>query len=360
MITVYFLHGHAVAMHPAPNGSYYEARQQIYSCDVVVCDGKQFNLHDKRQIYAIPIPQYDEKVTDNDVANELGPTGYLEYILRMKASQYKNLGDDDLAYACLGQANKLMLYSDMGWPEKDYWRIVEWLEKDGRFGLAERWENWIHENVPTLADLTVENFRKTMERCKELGTGLIQFSWAGAQCGVVSKYQGRVYSIPGWKSKFPVLPTFIINTGCIIPQQACGSVYPFHLWNDPKLDTIYYKNKECPALRTSWRPFVDDRSVEEKQSYYDRMFKILEKEHKENNRRLYLRLRYAFPDLCPERLNTFYGWVKSKPDKYNEIINAAKNADLSIPVKEFQMPDDIEPPDPDSSYKGGRLRPFFL
>lgn len=360
MITVYFLRGHAVAMHPVPNTSYYESRQQLYSCDIAVCDGKPYDLHDKKQIYAIPVPQYDIKVTDNAVAAELGSTGYLEYILRMKASQYKNLGNDDLAYACLGQATKLMLYSDMGWPEKDFWRIVDWLEKDGRFELASRWEDWIYENVPTIDDIAAQNFFNAVKACKETGTGLIQLTWAGAQCGTVAKYQGRVYSLPGVKSKFPVLPDFIMKTGIVVPRQAGPSVYPFHLWNESDLDTINYKGESCHALRTSWRPFADDRSPEEKKNYRDRMMQILEREHKEKNRRLYIRLRYAFPELCPERLSTFYSWQRTHPDKYSKIVEAAKEKGLVCPIKEFVMPDNIEPLDPDPSYCGGRHKPLFL
>lgn len=365
MITVFFQNGHVVSLTPKFRSPLvdYDAinrlKTQVNSCDIIVSDGETFDLHDKSQIYSIPVPDYAAANTDHPVIKALGSTGYLEYVLRMKASQYKNLGEDDLAYACLGQASRLMLFSDMRWPEKEYWRIVDWLEKDGRFDLATKWEAWIHENVPTLSDWSKANFQKAIDDCAKTGTGLIQLSWNGAQCGTIAKYQGRVYSLPGYKSKFPVLPSFILYTACIVPGHSL-SAYPFHLWNDPDLDTIFYKGRECPALQTSWRPFVDDRSPAEKQNYYARMQEILEKEHKEKNRRLYIRLRYALPDLCPERLSTFYGWVKAKPDKYRQIVDAAESAGLGVPHKEFYLPDDIEPPDPDPNYRGGRIKPILF
>lgn len=363
VITVFFKNGRVVSMNPKFRGPltdmsvFDRMKQQIYSCNVVVSDGDTFDLRNKEQIYAIPIPDYAAANKNHPVSTALGTTGYLEYVLRMKASQYKNMGNDDLAYACLGQANKLMLFSDMRWPEKEYWRIVEWLEKDGRFKLAAKWEDWIHENVPTLLDWSVHNFRQAVDECVEDGTGLIELSWEGAQCGTVAKYQGRVYSIPGYKNKFPIIPAFILENGYITPQGTVKA-YPFHMWNDPDLDTINYKGENCPALKTSWRPFVDDRSPADKQNYYARMQEILEKEHKEKNRRLYIRLRYAFQDLCPERLSTFYGWTKTKPDRYQQIVDAAEAAGLDVPHQEFQMPDDLEPPDPDQSYRGGRTRPL--
>lgn len=357
--TVYFRNGHVISMRPYPITSYYEARQQIYGCDYIVSDGKKYDLGVKEQIYDIQIPNYESADQNNRVSIELGSTGYLEYVLRMKASQYKNLGNDDLAYACLGQATKLMLYSDMGWPEKEYWRIVDWLEKDGRFKLAAKWEDWIQKYVPTLADIAADRFFETVKTCQKIGTGLIQFSWEGARCGTVSKYQGRVYSLPGVRSNFPVLPDFIMETGIITPQQP-GSVYPFTLWNDPSLDRIYYKGTEQPALRTSWRSFVDDRSSEEKANYQKLQFDLLEKEHKEKNRRAYIRLQYAFPDLCPARLSTFYSWERTHPDKHNIIVKAAQEAGLVVPIKEFVMPKDIEPEDPDPSYCGGRKKPLVI
>ena len=55
MVTVYFLHGHVIAMHPAPEKTYYDSRQQIYDCDIIISDGKRYDLQDKSQIQLRPL-----------------------------------------------------------------------------------------------------------------------------------------------------------------------------------------------------------------------------------------------------------------------------------------------------------------
>ena len=359
MVTVLFRNGHVVGMSPKPVTSYYDSRSLIYDADRIWIDDQYYNLSDKEQIYSIPVPNYGEEV-NSAISNELGVTGYLEYILRMKASAHKNRGEDDLAYACLGQATKLMLYSDLGWREKDFWRIVEWLKRDGRLKYAAKWEAWIKEHVPTETDKTLDQFRQTVQACKKLGTDLVYISWSRAQSAAVSKYQGRVYTLTGKDKRFPILPDFIWETGCVVPPLGGCVSGPFIMWDEKSLDTIYYKGKDTPVLKASWRPFKDDRSQEEKEAFRKLQYERLLKEHRTRNSHLYDNIRTHLPVICPKSISTFYRWKTSKPEQYQLILDAAAERQIPIPHQEFKMPEVFEPADPDPSYNGGRRRPLFF
>lgn len=86
--TVLFLHGRCIGTFPPINGKYYDRRDIIYGANTIISDGKKYDLTNKESIYSIAIPSYD-RYRKNAVSEELGVTGYLEYVLKMRASGYK-------------------------------------------------------------------------------------------------------------------------------------------------------------------------------------------------------------------------------------------------------------------------------
>lgn len=99
-ITVYFEHGRVAELFPEPNQSYYDVRDKINAATDIVSDGIKYDLTDKQSIYSIAIPDYT-KVRNVPPSKELGPTGYLEYVLRMHAGFLWNAGDYQLSWLAL-------------------------------------------------------------------------------------------------------------------------------------------------------------------------------------------------------------------------------------------------------------------
>lgn len=142
-----FKGGHVVDVNPMPAGDIYDNRDIIYSADDIISDGVQYDLTDRNSIYSIEIPHFD-LFPSSQIAQNLGVTGCLDYVLRMRSGRYWNDGKYGLSTTCLGQATKLMLYSDVGWPKKDYYRIVNELIDLGRLKKAKEWEEWINKHIP--------------------------------------------------------------------------------------------------------------------------------------------------------------------------------------------------------------------
>lgn len=145
--TIRFTNGRVSSVSPMPAGDIYNNRDIIYSAHKIISDGIEYDLTNRASIYSIHIPDYSV-FSSNPISSNLGVTGCLDYVLRMRAGKYWNEGNYALATTCLGQATKLMKYSSIGWPKRDYYRIVNWLIDLGRLKKAKEWEKWIKKNIP--------------------------------------------------------------------------------------------------------------------------------------------------------------------------------------------------------------------
>lgn len=322
-----------------------ELREYIYNTRFIVSDGKKYDLEDRESVLSIEIPDY-LPVT----ASLESPTEYLEYILQRKASAISKENRKQ-AIILLSKSNQLMLYSTYKHDRETYYRIVNWLEQDLDFDLAERWKHWIEEHVQSLEEEAYERFQRTLETCQELGTDLVEIPWCGGMSAVVAKYQGRVYSISGTDKRFPPLPNFIMQQGFVEPP-FYGSIDPYFEFNG----TIYYKGKNVDAKRISWRKFKDDRSPEEIEAYQKRRKTQFEKEQSKRNLYAFNRLRAKFPELTPKSLSTIYRWRDSpKPqyrEKYDAIMRAVQEIGFEFPAKTLNRLPEFEDPEP--GYNGGK------
>lgn len=89
---------------------------------------------------------------------------------------------------------------------------------------------------------------------------LVEMSINPLCCGECSKYQGRIYSLTGRDHRFPKLPEVVIQTG-VLHKDCSHMVYNYTEGNEP----LYIKGN---IFEVSNRPFVDERSDEEKHEYY--------------------------------------------------------------------------------------------
>ena len=252
-VTVYYEHGQVVNILPEPNESYCQVRELINEATSIVSDGVPYDLTNRDSIYSIEIPKYTD-THQNHYAQDLGATGYLEYVLRMHAGILWRNGDYDLSLICLGKACQLMLYSPMIWQRKDYYRIVDENVELGRFKKAKEWKDWIEKYVPNSSDYAREAFYRTVQSCNQLGTDLVEVSDANYCCEICAKYRKRIYSLSGRSWKFPRFPKDF-HFGCNL----CVTAFVENIM-EPSFKCLNY-------VLYSRRPFKDDRSIEEKERY---------------------------------------------------------------------------------------------
>lgn len=320
-VTVFFEHGQVVGMQPAPKTSCYEERDLINNATLIVSDGVCYDLTDANSIHSIPVPDYLE-VNDHPVSSDMGVTGYLDYVLRMHSGCLWNNGEYNLSISCLRQACLLMLYSPIAWQRKDYYRIVNSFISLGRFKKANEWKQWIEKNVPSSEDFLHDAFQRILDSCRELDTDLIEVDCNGPCCSVCARYRNRIYSLSGRDRRFPHFPKDF-HFGCVLNE------HPF-------IDGVMDPSFDCRNyVRHSNRPFVDDRTAEEKRAYADwqeRLSSERDREHAADlNRIAFYWLKAAFPYDAPRSLSAFSKMRNTNSQKYQALAQKVEAAGYQIP-----------------------------
>lgn len=333
---VYFEHGQVVKIIPTPPGSYYENRDLINAADCIVSEGVEYDLTDKKSIYSIKVPQYIHG-NRNKVSQELGATGYLEYVLRMHSGKLWNEREFDLSMVCLEKATELMKYSTMGWPPKDFFRIVNELNDLGRLKKARQWKKWIERNIPGAIaaqipvsvsidrrePLSSEERRELKKECDYLETDLVEVGSSGVCCEVCAKYRNRIYTLTGKATRFPKLPKDF--------HKSCGlSVHPYIL-------DISSPTFPCDdPIRYSNRPFIDDRTEQEIENYEKRMEELGKQPEAVRtpslSRIIYYQLVQRLPDLAPKSYSGFSRMRNANSKNYQEIVRKAAEAGFIFPT----------------------------
>lgn len=331
---VYYAYGHVAKIFPPPpNGKYYEYRDVINKATSIVSDGVHYDLTDKSSIASIQVPNY-HIYTPNRVGEELGVTGFLEYVLRMHSGLCWSEGEYDIAIACLEKATELMKYSTMGWPPKDFFRIVNELNDLGKFKAAKKWEDWIKQNVPgsiavlnpsdeeQVAEEAKKSFKAKTKSCEKLGTDLVEVGDIEPCCPICSMYRKRVYSLNGKDTRFPQFPRDF-HWGCGL--SGWPYLYGIHEPSFPCNDIITYSN----------RPFIDDRTEEEKLRYDKRMSEAPQEPSvvKEPNlsKIIYLRLKKQLPNLAPKSFSGFQRMRNANSKNYQILVEKAEAEGFVFP-----------------------------
>ena len=329
MYIVYFKHGHLIKIAPHPTGSYYENRDIANNAFSIVSDGTPYNLENIKSIQSIPIPKYTLEERGG-----IGTTGFIEYVLRMRAGNYWNEARYDLAIACLEKATQLMKYSTMGWPAKDFYRIVNKLNDLGMFKRARSWKSWIEKNIPGAIAVTSPSaedrmseeaelhFKSRIASCKELGTDLIEIGDTGACCAKCAMYRKRVFSLHGKNRLFPRFPKDY-HFGCGL----IGWPYIYGV-SEPSFnctDIVSYSNS----------PYIDDRTDEEKENYAKRLTKLSKQSPviypPDLSRIIYFRLKKVLPDDTPKSMSGFSRMRNSNSKNYQALVKKAEAKGFIFP-----------------------------
>lgn len=274
----------------------------------------KYNLDDINSIMAIPIPKY------KPLTGLSSPVNNIEYILQRKATEHKKNGNMDLAIACLKKSNEIMPHSNFIWQQKDYLRLVEFLKIAGRFDEARETEKEILKKVKkTYNNITI---KLTLKEARSLGTDLLECTSHECTCDICSKYQGRIYSISGNDKRFPKLPDMVKKYGGF--HEGCRHGFSPFIYG---ISTPLYAGKDPIAF--SNRPFIDERSKQEKQEYDA-------KKHEEykliRDKKEFDLIREFLPEFAPK---SFSGYRKMKNLKSKNFIKLKEMAiNKEIPIEE--------------------------
>lgn len=312
-VTIYFRDGIIVDVIPDVY-NYYLA--QFYNID-----GKTYDTYSPESVQSIPEFDFRNR-------KSLGtPVYYLEYVLRMRASQERKLRNNPLAYALLKKSTQLMKNTGIFYSRQDFLRLANWLYEDGQYDQAAKVENDLLATFPDESSVHLASFQRSLENCKLIPTDYIFCSSHQGTCPICSQYQCRVYCISGKDKRFPKLPDIVYQYGGF--HKGCRHFfYPFfldscntvrdHLLRDH--DVYVYSN----------RPFTDDRSEDDKQLYLQRVENQKRLEESAINRKIYYALMQKIPEVMPKSVAGFTKMKRANSANYQKIVNAAHDIGIEI------------------------------
>lgn len=130
--TAYFINGKLYKLYPTDLDNWYDVRY-------LVSDNKVYDLENVEDIGKIPIPEFKRMENDN-----YGVTGLLDYVLRMKSSNFYRRKEKELCSSCLWKATEMMFANPLcKWSKKDYDRILKYHFLLGMDEEAERAKKYL-------------------------------------------------------------------------------------------------------------------------------------------------------------------------------------------------------------------------
>lgn len=298
-------------------------RDIAYDCKNIYLDNILYDFDKIEDVQKIPVFDCKNPNDDTNKCTELlGIYANLDYFLRIRATQYKK-DNLELAIALLKKANELMVNSSIAWQKKDYLRLVNYLRMNQQFDEARQEEDKINKlfSPQSKNDISYMAFQQTLEMAKVLETDLVQMSKYYCTCGECAKYHGRIFSISGKDKKFPKLPNEVFIYGGI--HKGCH--HTFHAYVDGA--TIPQCCTKEEAVAYSNRPFIDDRSEEEKAEYQKKQD---EREMMIKDRENYDKLCEFFPDIAPKSFGGYKKMKNSNSKNFQKIAETAKTKGLFL------------------------------
>ena len=325
--TIYFKNGKMYDVYPTDETSWYDAKY-------LISDGIFYDLEDKKSLASIPVPSFKE----NNLFEGYGITGSLEYVLKMKAANLRNKGKIEESDCIYKRLHLFMSASDNGYQEKDYLNYSRILLREGRFEEFEVEEKRIKEYLKTVKtcgetfdfyNIKEQLMHKTLSDCKRFGTDYIMMSAHCDCCEECNKLQGRVYSISGKSKIFSKLPDKIRKTGQV--HEGCRHHFSAYFFHNDGEDTVFNKMGEhVDAIKASQRPFVDDRSEEEKQNYLDFLKRQENEKVKKEDEIVYYHLVKELPDIAPKSFSAYRRMKNPRSKNFLKLVEAAKEHGINI------------------------------
>lgn len=140
----------------------------------------------------------------------------------------------------------------------------------------------------------------------ELDTDYASSRDTGCCCGKCAPYKNRIYSISGKDKRIPKLPDFFLD---ISNWEHCGVC----------LTTANEYMLRDDLITKSNRPFVDDRTPEQKQNYQNYLAEKQAEAEKAQDKEDYAELSALCPDIVPKSFGAYRRLKNSNPEKFEEI-----------------------------------------
>ena len=227
-------------------------------------------------------------------------TESIEYVLQKKATEFKKSGDMDTAIACLKKAIKIAQYAPMEYND-----------------LQERLENYL-KKARKYNDLDIITSAKTSTKKSELTLSsmpkMIEGPRESKVCSKCACYHGRIYA----KNKCNGFPDMSIFVNYYNQKQCrCSLVYYSFMYG---ISTPSICNEKEMVMYSN-RPFKDDRTSEEKNTY-DEYIKKLEVDKKD--RQDYDWIWKNLPDIAPKSFGGYRNMKNKNSANYQKLVLLAK------------------------------------
>lgn len=176
---------------------------------------------------------------------------------------------------------------------------------------------------------------KCFEEAKILDTDLVEASYHFGCCPECAKYRGRIFSISGKDKRFPKIPPKKYGCTC---QGLTFSPFIFGVSEPLISDFLGHK---VNIFDFSNRPFVDDRTEEEKHAY-DMRNKEIEIENwyepyrrrlfaiKDKNKKQYDFICEKFPDIAPKSMGGYTRMKNSNSKNFQKLVEKVKEYGVTL------------------------------
>lgn len=162
-----------------------------------------------------------------------------------------------------------------------------------------------------------------LSNAKKLGTDLLEAGYVLSCCEQCAKYRGRWFSISGRDRNFPKLPNLYECEcfGLIFHPVIAGISEPgVETWFKKKVNIIKYSN----------RPYVDDRSEEEKENLRKYIEQKKYKEQLEKDKKEYAQICSLIPDCAPKSVSAYRKMKGNNTEEFRGLVEKAKNKGIII------------------------------
>lgn len=333
---VYFLNGLLTRVQPEDIQSYYDA-------DVLVSDGKIYDMNDPADIRQIPVPN-----PWYSMASLPSATQSLDYVLRMKAGNAYKKMNFDLCSALLWKSTELMLSNrSVEWSGYDYRRIINWHyqmnmpeESEKAKLYLERFPRYLSARPANMsfdekAKIRIGNIKK---ETKQSNCDLVYFdNVESGCCEECEKRIGRVYSLYGSSRQYKPVPRYAASHGNF--HEGCRCVCRPYYYKITK--TITRHGEFVDAVESTQRPYEDLRTDEQKaqyEAYEQRSSKKMSEEEYEREYSIQKGKRLALfqkckelcPELTPDTLTGFSRIRTQKTKRYLQIVECLKQQGYDI------------------------------